>query len=328
MLDVQQIFRFLDRYPETSTIIINGGDPLVIKPEYYWEILEYIRKKRLLTNISFTTNLWDFCQSPNKWRDLFNQPEVGVTTSFQFGPGRTKANGEVYSESDFWKASDLMLKYCGYRPDFISVINSENEHFAIDNVALAKKMSEGKKPGTGPSGEKIGVECKLNYMMASGTPVYHRGAKKYIGAGEQVYELSRIYQIYLQVYRENLTDWEFNTKQLRVRLKGGATSCPQNRNCDEGIRALNPDGSYYSCGAFGDDKDKGIDFELEVSEGKFFTPLSSDPELFSLKQECLTCPMFQICNGCRKTIKDMKKFGVVESHCSKMKSIANEILAI
>ena len=38
------------------------------------------------------------------------------------------------------------------------------------------------------------------------------------------------------------------------------------------LDVLQPDGDYYSCGAFGDDKDKPIDFEREM-QGEFFTPL-------------------------------------------------------
>ena len=65
-----------------------------------------------------------------------------------------------------------MLEYIGYRPDFISVITDENEKFAIKNVELAQKMSEDQEPKEtlhyfNPH-KKIGVECKLNYAMASG----------------------------------------------------------------------------------------------------------------------------------------------------------------
>jgi len=44
-----------------------------------------------------------------------------------------------------------------------------------------------------------------------------------------------------------------------------------------------------------------------------------------LKEECLSCPMFEICNGCKKTVKDMKRSGIVESHCSLMKKLSVRI---
>jgi L-lysine 2,3-aminomutase len=38
LLDLKYIYRFLKRFPETNTIIVNGGDPLMVQPEYYWEL--------------------------------------------------------------------------------------------------------------------------------------------------------------------------------------------------------------------------------------------------------------------------------------------------
>jgi radical SAM protein with 4Fe4S-binding SPASM domain len=142
------------------------------------------------------------------------------------------------------------------------------------------------------------------------------------------YQLSKIYQLYTEVYTRQLWPWEYNTKQMMHRLSGKANSCPQNRNCDEGIRCLQPSGDYYSCGSFADDRQHSIDFDREVIGGEFFTPLQSDPSLLALKDECFTCPMFKICNGCRKTVADMKHAGIVEPHCSLMKSIAPHIIAI
>ncbi len=131
----------------------------------------------------------------------------------------------------------------------------------------------------------------------------------------------------MEIYNQGLAPWEFNTKQMAKRLRREQTLCPLHRTCDAGIRAFNPSGDYYSCGAFGDDKDKPIDFDREMN-GEFFLPLSKDLNLHSMKQACYTCPMFEICNGCRKTIKDYKEHGLVEQHCRKMKKIAPEILKI
>jgi sulfatase maturation enzyme AslB (radical SAM superfamily) len=71
--------------------------------------------------------------------------------------------------------------------------------------------------------------------------------------------------------------------------------------------------------------DKAIDFEREMA-GEFFTPLREDIHLNNLKESCFTCPMFQICNGCRKTVKDLKEHNLVEEHCLSMKSIAADII--
>ena len=307
-LDLDYIYKFLIRYPETNTIIVNGGDPLMMDPQYYWDIIEWLDAHDYNTTISFTSNLWPFYKNPTKWIDLFKNPRLGITTSFQYGGGRLKGDLTVFSEEDFWNVSDAMLEHVGYRPDFISVITEENEHLAIKNVELAKKM---------------GVECKLNYAFSSGPPVKFKNI--IMGQEGKPYMLAKIYEVYVKIWELGLTDWEFNTKQMVKRLKGNSTCCPQNRKCESGIRTLQPNGDYYSCGAFGDDRLFSIDFEKEMQGDKIF-PISFEPKLQSLKQSCYTCPMFDICNGCRKTIKDLKDYNMVEQHCMKMKELAPKIL--
>jgi sulfatase maturation enzyme AslB (radical SAM superfamily) len=49
-------------------------------------------------------------------------------------------------------------------------------------------------------------------------------------------------------------------------------------------------------------------------------------ELDSLKQSCYFCPMFEICNGCKKSIRDTKKSGRVEEQCQKMKALAPRLI--
>lgn len=299
LLDLELIYRFLEKYPNTSTIIVNGGDPLMVPIQYYWDLIEYLDKHDLKTTISLTTNLWAFKIKPEKWSPLFNHPRVGVTTSFNYGDTRRVTHDIVYTEDMFWEISDLMLKHVGYRPDFISVITDENEDTAIDNVRLAQRMN---------------VECKLNYAM---------------GSGEQKtpYQLSKIYQLYIEVHKLGLAQWEYNTKVMMNRLSKGSAGCPQLRSCDDGIRCLQPDGDYYSCGSFADDKSYAIDFEKEML-GEPAKPLQTSLELLSLKTECFECPMFSICNGCRKTISDMKTSGTVQQHCALMKTLASDIIQI
>ena len=298
-LDLNKIFKFLKRFPDTQTIIVNGGDPLMMKPNYYWKIIEFLDKYDMPASISLTTNLYPFLTKPLKWKELFNHPRVGVATSFQYGGGRLKGDYSEFTEEDFWKCSDAMLEHVGYRPSFIAVIVEENEDTHIKTVELAKKMD---------------VVCKVNYAMASGSQF-------------APYQLSKIYERYVEIWKAGLSNWEHNTQQMMVRLRGESTICPQTRTCDSGIRTLQPEGDYYSCGAFGDDLDKDIDFDYEMSGG-FSTPLATDLSLMSLKNACYTCPMFEICNGCKKTIKDLKQHNMVEDHCKHMKTLATDIISI
>lgn len=300
ILDISKVFEFLKKYPKTRTIILNGGDPLMISPDYYWDIIKFLDENDLDATLSFTTNLWPFYKNPSKWEKLFKHWRVGVTTSFHYGDTRKISKSRVYTEQDFWNVSDLFKKRIGYRPDFISVINEENEQTALQNVRLAKEMD---------------VECKLNYAMASGDQY-------------KPYQLSKIYKIYVDVYNAGLAPWEYNTRQMMVRLHTEETTCPQSRLCDVSIRALNPGGDYYSCGSFGDDKEYPINFNNEIYDNQFINPLQQAPELHSLKDECLWCEMFKICNGCKKTIKDMKKHNMVQEHCTLMKKLQPSISKI
>jgi radical SAM protein with 4Fe4S-binding SPASM domain len=307
-LDLDYIFKFLTRYPKTHSIIVNGGDPLMMNPKYYWDIIEFLDTNNLPAHISFTTNLWPFYKNPDKWIELFRHERMGICTSFQYGGGRLKGDLTEFSEEDFWNVSNMMLEKVGYRPDFIAVVTEENEHLAIKNVELAKRM---------------GVECKLNYAFSSGPPVKFKNIV--MGQEGKPYMLAKIYEIYVKIWEMGLTEWEYNTKQMVRRLKGEGTTCPQNRECDSTIRTLQPSGDYYSCGAFGDDRQYPIDFDKEMKGEKIY-PLQFQPELLNLKQSCFTCPMFQICNGCKKTITDLKNYNMVEQHCSKMKQLAPKII--
>ena len=47
-----------------------------------------------------------------------------------------------------------------------------------------------------------------------------------------------------------------------------------------------------------------------------------------MKEDCFTCSLFEICNGCRKHIENHKENGLVEEHCRNMKAIEKELLQV
>lgn len=310
IVELKDIERFIVRYPETRTIIVNGGDPLMMPPEYYWEMIAILDRLDSAASISFTTNLWPFYKKPELWEELFRHERLGITTSFQYGEKRIKGDGTVFTEEDFRNVSDLFLERVGYRPDFIAVVDKDNADRVLDMVKLAKEM---------------GVEAKINHVVASGPEVNNRGIV--MGSANNFFTQADIYKHYVEIHEAGLMQWEYNTKQMAVALQGAQTTCPLARTCDSGIRTLQPGGGYYSCGAFGDDGEHPIDFEKEMA-GEFFTPLQTLFELDTMKEACYSCPMFTICNGCRKTISDTKRMGLVEHHCKTMKSIAPTIIEI
>jgi len=295
-LNFRLIYDFLKRYPDTQSIIFNGGDPLLVKPSKYMELIDYIEEKKLPTKLSFTTNLWDFYKHPQKWAGIFLHLRVDVCTSFNYGETRRISKDRVLTEDIFLDIMEAFRKRIHYYPPFISVINHDNKDKAIDNVRLAKKLD---------------VVCKLNPALASG-----REGKPF--------PISDMYEIYLEVFKQNLTSHEYNTQQILKVLNNEPTICPISRSCDENIRVLQPNG-YYTCGALADDQKYDIILDEEL-KGAHHTPLQKDPNIFALKEECFSCPSFQFCNGCRKNILDSKEHGLVEYNCSRMKEIIGEFI--
>lgn len=312
IVELSEIEAFIKRYPDTRTIIVNGGDPLMMPPKYYWDIIDILDKYKCKAVISMTTNLWGFYKKPEKWRELFQLQRVQIITSFQYGNARLKGDLTPFTEEEYIACADLLNEVAGYKPDFIAVIDRSNEHTVLDTVRLA---------------QRIGVEAKVNHLVASGPEVQTRGIT--IGAHNKFFTQADMYEHYIAIYDAGLMEWEYNTKQMAKRLSAGNTTCPLSRECDAGIRNLQPGKGYYSCGAFGDDQLYPIDFDAEMKRNSVIaTPLQEAAELDNMKESCYTCPMFDICNGCRKTVHDTKRMGLVEYHCKKMKSLAPRIIEI
>jgi radical SAM protein with 4Fe4S-binding SPASM domain len=308
---LSQIERFLIRYPNTSSIIINGGDPLMMSVEYYWNLLDIIDKLNTNTKVCMVSNLWAFYKNPDKWVDLFNHPNISIMTSFQYGEKRLKGDGSVFTEKDFVKVFNLFLEKTGKRLMFISVIDDENIESSIDTVLLAKRLK---------------TTCRLNPTFGSGPTVNIKGIN--MGSYNYAIKLSDIYEIYVKIAKLGLTEYEYNTQQVVRRLREANTACPLSDTCSVNIRTINPSGKYYSCPAFAHDKEYSIDFEKEM-EGDVENPYKKDElDLKSMKMSCFTCPMYVYCGACRKTIKDHKRLGLVEDHCKKMKQLAPEIIKL
>jgi MoaA/NifB/PqqE/SkfB family radical SAM enzyme len=304
-ITADDIIRFLERYPDTNTIIINGGDPLMMPPSFYQTLIDYVREKKLGIIVSISSNLWDFYRHPDKWRDILRSTDViSVSTSFQYGEGRRISANHPFTEELFLKVVGKFKEEIGYMPFFIAVVDEDNEDSVIKTVELARR---------------IGAQCRVNPVVKSGRQ-------------EKPYPLSKMFKFWLKLIDMGYQDVEFNSKQLETfSYQNSTCPIPYTRQCDKYIRALSPDNMYHPCGAFNDDyvEDEGkydLDFEEEMNGG-FSLPLSESIELQSLKEECFTCPLFKFCNGCYKYIKDAKSEGedFIEAHCSEMKLMQSRL---
>lgn len=298
-LELDKIYQFLKRFPDTEKIFIVGGDPLMMPPTYYFEILQHIEENNYPTILSFTTNLWDFYKKPDRWIKLFNHPRVEIGTSFQYGNGRQIKPGEVFTEQHFREIYRMFKKFV---PDkelsFLAVIDESNEHLALDHLYLAKDL---------------GTQCRLVYSSMS-------------GKSKDVYPISKMIDIYIQIWKLGLSQYEESCFTVSEKISNVFVGCNLDRNCDSSMRSLNADGRYFSCGPLNDDLDKEneIDFNKEMT-GDFFKPIQKSEHRF-LKPECFGCKMFEICNGCVKHIKDLKRTNRVEENCIRMKSLEKDFL--
>ena len=306
-VDVNKVLYFLDCYPETRTIIVNGGDPLMMDPKYYFDILHHIEDQELQTTLCLMTNLWGFYQYPEKWKELFQARNVKVGTSFQYGEGRRTMTGP-FTEDLFRKVITKFEDYIGYTPMFIAVINEDNEDTVIKTIELAKELK---------------TVCKINPMFKS-------------GRASNPYPLYKMYKNYLHIIDKGLDKYEQNSTNLK-NFSSGTTTCsmPFNKQmCDQGIRCIGPRNEYHSCPAINDDHYDDynrmkftyeLNFEADMKEQRLNR--LNTIYLMSLKPECLECPLYKLCNNCAKHVKDYKEMGeeFIEEHCNGMKEQQEEL---
>lgn len=298
-LPLESIFSLLENN-KVNTIIINGGDPLMMPPEYYWNLIKYLDDHDMNTSISFTSNLWDFYLQPEKWEELFRHERVGIATSFQYGNERKLANGTIFTEDLFRKVVELFKERIGYVPMFIGVITEENEEKVLDTVRLAKDLS---------------TVCKLNPAVKS-------------GRCQKNYPLWKAYQKYLEIIDAGLAEYEHNASVLKDIVNNNHETCPYNRNCWQTIRAISPNGLIHSCGCFNDDHI----INTELGDKTYCLSEYKDKDLLkdfkSLKTECFLCDLFPLCNSCFKQIHDIKKDHEEENHCWHMKQLEQKLKSL
>lgn len=281
--------RILKQYKDKlGQVIINGGDPLMMDPSFYFDLLDYLKTLDHYVSISLTTNLYDFYKRPNRWEELFKDKRIGVITSFQYGNKRKIGNGRVFDESLFMKIIDLFNYKIGYKPNFIAVIDQSNEYSILPTIRLAKNM---------------GIKCKLNKAIVSGRQTDY-------------YPRYTIYKHYIDIIDNGLQEYEMNCELLYKYFKGFPTYCPIDRDCYKNLRVLNPDYSMTTCSYTAEN------YTREFAVGSKDSNTETFPNTYdSIKKECRKCPWFNLCNSCRIYIKEVKENKDTTNYCKEMKKI-------
>ena len=246
---------------KANTIILLGGEALMMPPEFYEKLLMLTTAR-----LDFTTNLKDFYLHPDKWTSLFKNSRVGICTSFNYGNSRLWDKNTIYTESMFKKVMYLFKEKVGYMPIFISVLDENNIHTWRQTIELAKELN---------------TMCRLNHALK-------------LGRQDILYPKHKIFKIWLQIVKEGLDKYEINTYER------GVGRCPANTNlmCQSSIRVMskNKEGRIV----FNDCDDLSCMEIDELTEDEVYTCQHVEvlPKRV-LTPNCYGCELFRLCNGCR-----------------------------
>ena len=268
---------------KASSIILLGGEALCMGVDFYLELL-----KLTTASLDFTTNLKAFYQNPDEWSPLFRDERVSVCTSFNYGTSRLYSPKQVYNEQMFIKTMRLFKSRVGYTPMFIAVIDKNNVHLWRQHIELAKKL---------------GTRCRLNNALK-------------LGRQGEYFPRSEMFKIWIQIAKEKLDKYELNTYERMI------GRCPINscQLCASTIRVVQKNNKgqivYYNC----DDRSSMGCETLPVSDVPS-RPHKSNPTPMFVK--CYTCRLFNICNGCKTNIMQIKD---KEKYCYDMKQMEHDIV--
>lgn len=281
-----------------NMIIVNGGDPLIMDPQYYYDILNWCRSElNRIVPISMTTNLIDFYRNPEKWIGLFREKEIGIGTSFQYGNKRGYIeNGKfiVYDEKMFRDVISLFFSLIGYKPSFIYVTDRDNEQYLFDIIELSKEL-------------KIG--CKINKAIIDG---------RY----KEYYPRYRLFEKYLEIIRKygfEVEDNIYNHLHKYFEDPDFILSCDMNRYCYKDICTITPNGSIVQCSHISYMDEKEIEkYRMDKNPDNNYR---FRKKYYSIKSDCYGCEWDNICNSCAVYIREVRNNNDENQYCSKMRNV-------
>lgn len=273
---------------QPNSLIITGGEPLMIDPCYYYELYDIAN-----CPIGATSNLKDFYNNPDKWKSLFNEKWFRLATSFNYGDTRMWDISTIYTESMFLSVMEKFNKYIGYIPMFLAVIDENNENTVIDHVLLAKKLN---------------TQVKLNNAIG-------------VGKQDKTYPRYKMFQHYIKIIDMGLEKYEYYCSTRNT------DECPRNINhyCTTSLRCCYIDDiGKLHVGTCDEQLSMGNELKAEdiLVQGSIphseIIPLSEH-----INEKCSYCTLFSLCNAC-KTNRDASK--LIPDYCDEMKKLEDDII--
>lgn len=272
-----------------DNIILTGGEPLLVHPDYILKIQELSGVR-----VSLTSNMKDFYLNPDKWKEVVNHPMIGFITSFHYGTTRRWDKNTVYDEIMFRKVTEKFKEVTGGKSlPFIALIDESNEDLIFDHVYLAKDLD---------TQVKINATCKM-------------------GRQGKNYPKYKIIRAYLDIIHMGLDPYEITCSQRKL----GRCSFNTGLLCSSTIRVCYIDSNdrlhYGRCEdeiSIGEDGEIEMDTEFPV-KAKIEIPSPKD----CITDKCSYCELFRFCNGCHEHRKHAKEF---PEYCEKMLEMKDEII--
>ena len=291
-LTAEDTIRIINPYKNIlGQLIFNGGDPLMMDPSYYFKILDFLETLNHKVTISLTTNLYDFYRYPYKWEKLFKTHNVGVITSFQYGGKRRLKDGRIFSYQMFIDTLKMFKYIVGYKPNFIAVVDRDNEDLCKVTLETARDN---------------GIKCKLNKVVIS-------------GKNKDYYPRYRMFEKYIELYKQGLGKYEMNFSLFHNYFNNMPTYCPIEYNCYKYLRCINPDGKMTTCSYVAENYAS----KYSIKQGTPANSFAYDYRL--IKNDCLSCRNFKLCNSCRVYIKEVKDNQDEANYCANMKKLIPQL---
>lgn len=269
-----------------DSIIVTGGEPLTIDPAYYLELQELGN-----CHVGFTTNLKDFYLHPDKWNEIFTNPNFGFITSFNYGDTRRWDPETPYTEEKFIEVTNLFNEVTGQPLPFIAVIDESNEHLLMDHIDLARRLNT-----------MVKINCA--------TKIGRQGIN---------YPKYKIVQAYVKIIDMGLDQYEITCHDREL----GRCAFNTNFMCNSAIRCCYVDTAgelhYGIC-------DDELSAEKEIPMDTSF-PLIPHPTIPNksdhITKQCVYCDLFRFCNGCNSHRQHAKEF---PEYCTEMLKLKDDLI--
>lgn len=296
-------FKQLMETYDVDGISIVGGDPLCAPPSLYLQMLDYIDTYHAHRNtkIAMTSNLWDFHIHPEKWKEVFQNPRIRITTSFQ-STGRIKGNGELYTEREFIDVYHHVLSYLPHQTyiPFISTLTKELLHEYPHMVELA---------------EQLKTTVRINPVLQA-------------GESSEFLLFSDIFHWYLWSMENHKLEYDIAARDIYSMAKDVDSGCPYSRNCYTDTRSISPDGKIHPCCVLNDTHMTHVLRNEKTYELHEYPEDEIRKDYPSIFPRCFVCPSFNFCNACFYRIKEIKDAHKEEEFCAGMKALFPRMKAL